>query len=183
MALQPLPDSLVPVHHSARVHGSPADTARSALADSIRAVRVRFRATNGLTGKDEVVVSVDRLIPLPNAGLGMLSTCGSPPILGVGLTAAAVTLGTGEPAVNLSWNPAVDEAGGEGDVVRYVIWRRDSGATSWGDPFRAIPAGAPAYTYQDAAVTSGTAYEYALAAQDCTPTLSSLTSSALVIVP
>ncbi len=183
MALQPLPDSLVPIHHTAIVHGSPADTGRSALADSVRAVRVRLRATNGLTGDEEVLVSVDRLIPLPNAGFGMLTTCGSAPLLGVGLSAAAVTLDTGEPAVNLSWNPAVDEAGGEADVVRYVIWRRESGAATWGDPFRAIPAGAAAYTYQDAAVTPGTAYEYALAAQDCTPTLSGLASSPVVIVP
>jgi len=183
LALQPLPDSLVPIHHSALVHGSPGDTARSALADSIRAVRVRLRATNGITGDKEAVVSVDRLIPLPNAGLGMLSTCGSTPILGVGLSASVVTLGTGEHAVNLSWSPAVDESGGEADVVRYVIWRREGGATTWGDPFRAIPAGAPSYTYQDAAVSPGTAYEYALAAQDCTPTLSGLASSPLVLIP
>lgn len=183
LALEALPDSLVPVHHSAVVHGSPGDTARSALADSIRAVRVRLRATNGLSGDDEVVVSVDRLIPLPNAGFGMLTTCGSAPLLGVGLSAAVVTLGSGEPAVNLSWSPAVDEAGGEADVVRYVIWRRESGATTWGDPFRAIPAGAAVYTYQDAAVTPGTAYEYALAAQDCTPALSGLASSPVVIIP
>lgn len=183
LALQPLPDSLIPIHHTAVVHMSPADTGRSALADSIRAVRVRFRATNGLLGTQEDVVSVDRLIPLPNAGFGMLSTCGSPPILGVGLSAAVLTLPTGEPAVNLTWGPAVDETGGETDVVRYVIWRRESGATTWGDPFRAIPAGAASYTYQDAAVTPATAYEYALAAQDCTPTLSELASSLTVIIP
>lgn len=182
-ALEALPDSLIPIHHTATVHTSPADTARSALADSIRAVRVRFRATNGLQGDQEAVVYVDRLIPLPNAGLGMISTCGSAPILGVGVGAAAVTLGTGEPAVNLSWSPAVDEAGGEADVVRYVIWRREAGVTEWGDPFRAIPAGASSYTYQDAAVTPGTAYEYALAAQDCTPTLSGLAVSPLVVIP
>jgi len=142
-----------------------------------------MRATNGLEGTEEVQISVDRLIPLPNAGFGMLATCGSAPILGVGLNAASGTLGAGEPVVNLSWSPAVDEAGGEADVVRYVIWRRASGAADWGDPFRAIPAGAATYTYQDAAVTPGTAYEYALAAQDCTPTLSGLAASSVVIIP
>lgn len=182
-ALQPLPDSLVPVHHSAPAHLSPADTGRSARADSVRAVRLRLRATNGLAGADEVTISMDRLIPLPNAGFGMLATCGSPPLLGVGLAAAAGTLGTGEPVVNLAWGQATDESGGEGDVVRYVIWRREAGAPGWGDPFRAIPAGAASYAYQDAAVVPGTAYEYALAAQDCTPTLSSLTTSGVVIVP
>lgn len=182
-ALQTFPDSLLPIHHSAVVHLSAADTGRSAFADSIRAVQVRFRATNGLEGAVEDTVDLTRLIPLPNAGFGMLSTCGSQPLLGVSLSAAPVTLPTGEPAVNLSWSPAVDEAGGEADVVRYVIWRREVGTSGWGDPYRAIPAGAPSYTYQDAAVTPATSYEYALAAQDCTPTLSSLSSPAFVVIP
>lgn len=183
MALQALPDSLLPIHHSAIVHLSTADTASSALADSVRAVRIRMRATNGLEGVEEVLISIDRLIPLPNAGFGMLATCGSAPILGVGLGAANATLTTGEPVVDLSWGPAVDEAGGEADVVRYVIWRREAGATEWGDPFRAIPAGASTYSYQDAAVTPGASYEYAIAAQDCTPTLSSLAASSVVTIP
>lgn len=183
LALVPVPDSLVPIHHTAPTHLSPADTARSALADSVRAVRIRFRATNGLAGEQEAVVTMDRLIPLPNAGLGMLATCGASPILGTGIGATAVVLATGEPAVILTWGPAVDETGGEGDVVRYVIWRREAGSTAWGDPFRAIPAGAAGYTYQDAAVTPGSAYEYALAAQDCTPTLSPLATSSLVLIP
>jgi prepilin-type N-terminal cleavage/methylation domain-containing protein len=178
-----VPDSLVPIRHDAVVHGSPADTAASALADSVRAVTVRFRATNGLSGPEEVVVSLSRLIPLPNAGFGMLSTCGSAPLLGVGLTAVYAPLGTGEPAVSLTWSPAIDETGGEGDVVRYVVWRRDFGATDWGEPYLAIPAGAATYSYQDASVTSGEIYEYGLAAQDCTPSLSSRTASGAVAIP
>lgn len=182
-ALSTFPDSLLPIHHVSPVHLSPADTGRSALADSVRAVRVRLRAIRGGLGLDEGAVSLDRLIPLPNAGFGMLATCGSPPLLGTGLAAVAATLTTGEPVVNLAWSPAVDEAGGEADVVRYVIWRREVGSPGWGDPFRAVPAGAPAYSYQDAAVTPGASYEYALAAQDCTPTLSALAASPAVIVP
>ena len=183
MALVEMADSLIPIHHTAAVHLSAADTGRSATADSVRAVQLRFRATNGLTGDDEDQVELTRLVPLPNAGFGMLSTCGSQPLLGVGLNASVVILGTGEPAVNLSWAPAVDEAGGEADVVRYVIWRRVAGSGGWGDPYLAIPAGAPSYSYQYAAVSPGTGYEYALAAQDCTPTLSNQTSSPVVVIP
>lgn len=183
MVLTPVADSLIPIHHSAVIHLSAADTGRSSMADSVRAVRLQIQATNGLAGDQERIVGMSRLIPLPNAGYGMLSTCGSAPLLGVGLTAIAGTLPTGEPVVNLSWSPAVDEAGGEADVVRYVLWRREVGSGPWGDPYRAIPAGVPAYTYQDAAITPGTSYEYALAAQDCTPTLSSLTASAPVVIP
>jgi hypothetical protein len=83
----------------------------------------------------------------------------------------------------LAWPPAIDEAGGEGDVVRYVLWKRDLGLSDWGDPFLAIPAGAPTYTYEDAAVESGAAYQYALTAQDCTPTLSARVTSPLVAMP
>jgi type II secretory pathway pseudopilin PulG len=181
--LTQVPDSLIPIHHSAKIHLSPADTGRSARADSVRAIELRFRATNGLTGAEEETVELTRLVGLPNAGFGQLSTCGSAPILGVGLGAGLIFLGTGEPAVRLTWSPAVDESGGENDVVRYVIFRRIVGAPTWGDPYVAIPGGAPNYTYQDASVAPATAYQYALAAQDCTPTLSPLSSAALVVIP
>lgn len=178
-----VPDSLLPIHHSAIFHLSQADTARSAFADSIRAVEVHLGATNGLSGPEEEVVELERLIPLPNAGFGQLATCGSRPLLGTTLSAANGSLPGGEPVVNLSWSPATDETGGEADVVRYVLWRRETGTTSWGDPYRAIPAGASSYSYQDAAVTPSKSYDYALAAQDCTPTLSTLTTTGPVIIP
>lgn len=181
--LTAVPDSLVPIEHTAAIHSSPADTGRSALADSIRAVRLSFAATNGLAGDQEERVQLSRLVALPNAGFGMLSTCGSRPILGVTLSAVAGTLPGGEPASVLSWLPATDETSGEGDVVRYVIWRREAGATGWGDPFVAIPAGQPNYSYEDATVSPGKAYEYALAAQDCTPSLSGLVSAGPVVIP
>lgn len=177
-----VPDSLVPLHHSAAIHLSSADTGRSALTDSIRAIRVALGATNGLTGDQERQVELTRLIPLPNAGFGVMSTCGSAPVLGVALSASLISV-SGAPAVRLAWSPATDETGGELDVVRYVIWRREAGATGWGDPFRAIPAGLTAYTYQDATVEPGKTYQYALAAQDCTPTLSPLAQSGLVSIP
>ncbi len=181
--LDPVPDSLLPIHHSVREHGSPADTGRSALADSIRAVRISIAATDGEPGDQETIVVLSRLIALPNAGLEVLSTCGSAPILGTGLTASTAVLSTGEVGAELSWTPAVDETGGEADVVRYVIWRREVGAGSWGEPYVAVPAGAASYSYEDAAVSPGTSYEYALAAQDCTPSLSGLTSAGPVIIP
>ncbi len=146
----------------------------------MRAVRVRFAATNGLTGEEEERAELERLIALPNAGFGELVTCGSSPLLGTGLLASAVTLPSGERAVDLAWSAAIDETGGEEDVVGYVIWRREAGFSDWGEPYRSIPAGTAPYSYQDAAVAVGTTYEYALAAQDCTPKLSSLAVSATV---
>ncbi|MEQ9398103.1 MAG: prepilin-type N-terminal cleavage/methylation domain-containing protein [Longimicrobiales bacterium] len=181
--LETVPDSLMPIHHRQSLHLGVADTARDALADSVRALVVSMAATNGRTGAAEDTVAITRFIPMPNAGFGVLSTCGSAPILGVGLLAQNVVLTSGDPAVRLSWPRAVDEAGGESDVVRYVIWRRDAGAPTWGDPYLAIPGGAPTYSYEDASVESGDSYEYALAAQDCTPTLSPPVSAGPVNIP
>jgi len=71
-------------------------------------------------------------------------------------------------------------------VTRYVIWRRLSTDLVWGDPYLSIPpAGTATYLYTDGAgaVTSGAQYVYGLAAQDCTPTNSTLVPSAQVNIP
>jgi hypothetical protein len=176
-----VPASELPLIHQAPLHLSPADTAGSAETDSLRGVMVSFTATNGLAGAAERQRAVSRLVRFPNAGMGTRSTCGDKPILGTALAAAAITLPTGEPAVRLVWNPATDEAGGENDVVRYVLWRRLMGAPDWGDPYRSVPAGNAAYQWDDQFVQVGVAYEYALAAQDCTPTQSTLAISVPVV--
>lgn len=182
-ALQAVGSTDLPIHHSEPFHLTSADTAASAAADSVRAVRLTVVASNGLSGDQERTVRVERRIALPNAGRGRLSTCGSQPIFGDSLLATPDTLTGGEIVVELSWGPAVDESGGEGDVVGYVIWRRPGGSLDWGEPHVAIPAGAPAYTYVDATVQSGGVYEFAVAAQDCTPSFSSLFSSPQVTIP
>lgn len=179
----PVADSLLPLWHSSPLHLALADTGQAAWPDSVRAVRVTLAATNGLDGDNERQVDATRLIPLPNAGLAALSTCGSVPILGVTLNAAAGTNANGDPIVQLTWDPAVDEVGGEGDVVRYVLWKRNLIQSDWGDPYLAIPAGATSYTYDDAAVESGAVYDFALAAQDCTPSLSARVTSSPVVIP
>lgn len=176
-------DSAMPLFNPARGHQTTADTGRTAIPDSVRAVRVNLMGTNGRSGERERTVEMSRLIDLSNTGFGVLNTCGSRPILGSTVAAAVVTLGSGDQAIRLSWVQAVDEAMGEQDVVRYAIWRRLAGTTDWGDPFRAIPAGQTAYAFDDDDVTPGVVYEYALAAQDCTPALSPLTTSNPVVIP
>lgn len=171
LTLLPVADSLMPLSFQAPV------------SDSIRAIRVNLRATNGLSGDKEREVELSRLIDLPNAGFGQLNTCGSAPLLGSALTATPVTLAGGDDAIQLSWTAATDETQGEKDVVRYVIWRRQVGATDWGDPYRAIPSGQGAYTFDDDAADPVVVYEYALAAQDCTPAVSTLSVSNPVFIP
>lgn len=173
----------LPLYHTAPFHLAVADTGQAAWADSVRAISIAVAATNGLDGDGERTVEATRLIHLPNAGTAVLNTCGSAPLLGVDLEATPGTSPAGDPLIVLAWSPAIDEVGGEGDVVRYVLWKRDLTSGDWGDPFVAIPAGAPTYTYDDAAVQSGPVYQYALTAQDCTPTLSARVLSDLVAIP
>jgi hypothetical protein len=175
-------DHLLPLAHRVPMHGSPADTGRASLVDSIRAVSITLQATNGAEGEGERISKVTRIVRMPNLGLGQLEGCGSPPILGTGLTAAQGVAETGESVITLAWNRATDEGGGEMDVVRYVIWKRQPGTPDWGDPFVSIPAGNSTYSYQDGDLEIGETYQYALAAQDCTPTLSPITTSAAVTV-
>ena len=182
-AVAMIPDASLPITHSSTFHRVAADTAASALADSIRAVRVTFRSTNGLEGDAERIVSASRMIDMPNAGFTLMQTCGDEPIMGDTLGASIVDLGGGDYVARLIWNAAVDETAGEQDVARYVIYKQATPiGTDWGDPYLSIPAGLPDYTFDDGLITNGMTYQYALSAQDCTPMLSPLETSPLVVV-
>lgn len=173
----------VRLSHDIPVHQALADTGAVARIDRIRAVEVKLRATNGAPGDDEKIVSGSRLIDLPNVGFGSLSTCGDEPILGVSPSVVGDTLPSGDPALVVTWGQATDESSGEKDVANYLLWRRVGGAASWGDPLASIPAGSVSYRYEDTTAESGTDYEYGLATQDCTPSLSPVAASAAVTMP
>jgi type II secretory pathway pseudopilin PulG len=170
--------------HTAPVHGRgdgpKPDTGAVAIIDNIRGVRVNLTTTDGTTGSGERTRAVSRVILLPNAGLARLESCGEDPTLGVTMSAVVIT---SPPTVTLKWNAAVDEAGGEKDVMRYVIWKRLRPSTIWGPPYVSIPAGLSSYQYADNEVVHGSAYDYAIAAQDCTPSASAQSVLSNVIVP
>lgn len=176
-----VPNAGLPWRHVVPIHLALADTGGNSRIDSVRAVQVSFTVTNGLSGTAERRRALSRYIRLPNVGLANRQTCGDAPILGSAVTATwnPATLG-----VDVAWNAAVDETAGERDVTRYVIFRRLVTDVVWGDPYFSIPpAGTPTYQYTDGAVTPGAQYVYGLAAQDCTPTNSTLSSSAPVNIP
>lgn len=169
-----------PYRHSAVLHGGGQDVGAAAKVDSIRAVRVRFAVTSGTAGPADPVRTVDRTIRMPNAGISVRNVCGDAP-QGVALGASLVTMADGTKAIRLAWSASVDENSGEADVLRYVVWRR-TGTAPLGDPFVSIPAGGGSYTYVDQAVAAPNTYQYALAAQDCTPSRSTQSFSASVTV-
>jgi hypothetical protein len=173
-----VPTSELPAAHVSPIHGAPADVGPGAVVDSIRAVRVTYAATNGLSGSTESVREITRLIRLPNAGLAHRPSCGNRPLLGT--TAIASGVAPTQDAnghIELRWGPAVDEITGEQDVLRYVVWRRVGDAAEWGDPLTSVAPGSASYVYRDFDAQPDVLYSYAVAAQDCTPQYSTMTES------
>jgi hypothetical protein len=182
LVLDSVPTAWLPLSHSAALHGGPADTAVARRIDSLRVVKLTYAVSNGQTGDDERIRPITTMIPLPNLGLVKLKSCGDEPIFGKPLSAVPTVVDS-LPAVTLTWSAATDETAGEHDVMRYVIWRRLSTETDWGAPYLSLPSGNVTYEYTDPAVSSGLTYLYAIAAQDCTPQLSSRSISAAVTIP
>ncbi len=179
-----VPSNVLPLTHSAAVHMSAADTGSVARIDGVRGVRINLTATNGLTGTGEHTIAVSRLIWLPNVGLATSQSCGGKPLAVTTVSATGQLNATsGNPEVALAWGQSIDENGGEHDVVRYVVWRRLAGITDWGSPYLSIPAGASSYSYVDGVVQAGQTYQYAVSAQDCTPTLSDQSTTVTAVVP
>lgn len=173
----------LPLGHTAKVHGGPSDTAAVAAIDRVRGLVVNIRATNGLSGDLEYTSELSRTIAMPNVDTRVLASCGGAPLLGsLGFVATQKTQ-AGNDYIQVSWNAATDEVGGEQDILRYVIWRRTGSVPAWGDPYLSIPAGLASYQYDDFDVKSGESYQYSVAAQDCTPRLSSQVLSTSVNVP
>ncbi len=181
-ALVPVGPSQLPVYHLAKVHGSTADTGKSALSDSIRAVRVRmtamFRDRNGL----QIIRRIDMTIQLMNAGLIRRSSCGEAPIGPVPSATVVTDPATGDPMVSITWAKSSDEGSGEKDVERYSIFKRVVDG-AFGEPIASIPAGSANYTFNDRNVTGGGTLVYGVTAQDCTPTVSPMNSSGSVSIP
>jgi len=104
-------------------------------------------------------------------------------VVTAGLSASLGVTGTGETVVELKWERSPEDGEGENDVIRYVVWRRPAGSGDWGTPYLSIPAGKERYLYRDADLVMGEAYQYAIAAQDCTPTLSAMAVARPITVP
>ena len=181
-----IPMASLPIMYFSSYHGSVSDTGSSALADSVRAVKLAFGSTNGRAGEHEKTAEMTRVVMMPNAGLSLIKTCGDEPMLGFsGILVSLGTTGGGDTSIDIVWSPALDETAGEKDVIRYVIWRRIPPSLDWADPYLSVPAGQTNYLYQDTNIVTGIGqqYEYAVAAQDCTPSLSGMTTPAQITVP
>jgi prepilin-type N-terminal cleavage/methylation domain-containing protein len=176
---------VLPIRHSVAIHGSPADSAldpsNSYLADSVKAVRINIRVSNGLTGAEQKTRDVSTVVELQNNGLVQLKDCGTAPLLTGALTVIPNVVGN-PPAVTLQWAPSFDEAAGETDVNQYNIYRRLLADPAFGSTLMTVPATGqpPPYVFVDNGVSAGTDYVYGVGAQDCTPSESARLLSATV---
>jgi prepilin-type N-terminal cleavage/methylation domain-containing protein len=176
------PYPALPWRHLTPIHGSLADTSsKGAYIDSIRAVRVYIKATNGKSGTSEIVRSMYTTIRIPNAGLTKQRSCGDAPIFG--RTVTATFTGTpSAPIVHLVWTPGIDESAGERDIERYMIYRRTL-AGAFDDPLQSVTAGLASYTFDDPTVLNDSTYVYGVTAIDCTPLESSQSLTTSIIIP
>jgi prepilin-type N-terminal cleavage/methylation domain-containing protein len=163
----------LPIRHSVAIHGSPADSAldpsNSYLADSVKAVRINIRVSNGLTGADQRLRDISTVVGLPNNGLVQLKDCGTAPLLNGVLTVTPNVAGA-PPSVTLQWPASFDEGAGETDINQYNIYRRLLAQPAFGSTLLTIPAGQPPpYVFVDNGVSTGVDYVYGVGAQDCTP--------------
>lgn len=157
------------------------DSANYVRPDSVRAVRISYRITNGQTGTAERIRSISTVIDTPNNGVDLPSVCGRAPLSPGSFTATEVGTGTGQ--VHLVWTRSTDQDDGEQDVRQYVIWRRPSGVLNWAEPLLVVRSEANQTSYDTDILdnTPGVTYVFGIAAQDCTPSFSTTVTSTVTL--
>lgn len=158
------------------VTSSTTDTAAATRPDSVRAISVSIRFTNGLSGTAERFRDVQTTVRVPNNGIPMPTICGRNPLAPPTFTVVDTAFGSGK--LWVTWAKSVDQDAGEQDVLQYILYRKLQGATTWSDPLMIVrrTAGQATYTQMIAGNTPGTAYTFGVSAQDCTPSESTITT-------
>lgn len=178
--LQIAPAGVLPLIRRPLVAGiTAADSANYVRPDSIRAVRMNFRLTNGAPGAAERFRDMSTTIEVPNNGIPLPTVCGRVPLEPGSLSAAEPTPGDG--VIRISWTASPDQEAGEQDVTQYIIWRRLSSATTWAEPLLVVraEAGQTSYSTDITGHSFSTGYTFGIAAQDCTPSQSTIRTTAI----
>jgi len=180
--LDSIPSGSLPLFHSVPQHGSIADTGTAALIDSVLMVRMAITGVYVDPQAGPVYRTVSTSTKLLNAGLLNHSSCGDAP-LPIPAAPVATVYGSVD-SLTLTWGASPDQDGGLKSVQTYLVYRRPVGSGTWNDPAASFPAAQPTYDWHDPAwATMHGAWEYAVIAQDCTPTNSSLMASNQVTLP
>jgi prepilin-type N-terminal cleavage/methylation domain-containing protein len=174
--------ALLPLIRRPLVAGlSAADSASYVRPDSVRAVRLNYRVTNGLTGTDERIREVQSLVETPNNGVSMPTICGRSP-LPVGAF-SATEVGTLQGRVALTWARSADQDAGEVDVRQYVLWRRKTIEPAFGPVLLVVRTESDTVTYTTEVTDNdpGESYIFGIAAQDCTPAFSTILTTTITL--
>ena len=171
----------LPLFHSAPVHGSPADTAASALTDSIRVIRMTVTGLYNDPDKGAIMKTVVSSTKLLNAGMSRSSVCGDKPIAVPSATAVRVPNTNTPVKVTITWNKSLDQDAGEKDVERYMVFKKSTASVDWGSPIADLAAAQNSYTLDDTTLPSGD-WVYGIIAQDCSPSNSAVTPTGSVHV-
>ncbi len=171
-----VPSASLPLKRRELVTGiTLADSVAYQLPDSVRAIRLNFRVTNGKTGAEERRWAVSTVVRVPNNGLPQPIVCGRTPLAPAAFNAVPDTI-PGSGLVTLDWTPSPDQVGGENDVRLYLVFRRldTIPAVDWELMANVRADTTTLYNFPVTSNTSGQEYEFAVASQDCTPAVSSL---------
>jgi type II secretory pathway pseudopilin PulG len=155
-------------------------------ADSIRIVAMRVA---GLYRDVRRAVDVTRTVyyntRLLNAGMLKQALCGDPPLPPLLPVATQVydLLHTYVTSVHLTWNASLEEAGGEKDVALYTLVRRPAAGIDWEVLGNVVAQGLASYSFDDFNPAPASSWVYGVVAQDCTPSNSTVASSATIVNP
>jgi hypothetical protein len=75
----------------------------------------------------------------------------------------------------------VDQDAGEQDISQYIIWRRLASEPNFSQPLLVVAVEADAATYTTVFTDQvpGSSYVFGIAAQDCTPAMSSISTASV----
>ncbi len=180
--LDSVPTAQLPLLHSAPIHGSNADTGKSAWTDSIRVVGIHAWGLYKDPTKGDIIKKVESASKLINAGMVRATMCGDVPLPATGATATALPVGGPYTSVHLAWNASIDQDNGEKDVERYMVFKKLSTDVDWGEPIADVAASGPSFTLDDTDLHPGI-WSWAVVAQDCSPANSSQDVTGSITLP
>ena len=171
------PTANLPLERRVLVAGlSSADSANYVRPDSVRAVQINIRFTNGQSGSLERFRDIQTTIQVPNNGIPQPTVCGRAPLAPASFTVVDTLPGSGR--LWFTWSSSIDQDAGEQDVLQYILYRKPQGGATWATPLIVVKrtAGQTTYTTEIAGNVPGTPYTFGVSAQDCTPSESTITT-------
>jgi prepilin-type N-terminal cleavage/methylation domain-containing protein len=169
-ALVQFPATSIPVWHNS--------AAAQARLDSIKEVRVTFTGafTDVHSRNQTIYRTVNEVVKIPNSYMTQIAQCPGPPGAVASLTAYPSSGGVD--TVGLSWPKAPDDGQGLNTDRLYIIYSKLHADTVYNQIDAINAQGTATYNYiVTAGLTLGTAYDFAVAVRDCTPSLSPIVAA------